>query len=147
MWPCLTLALKKQDDGRIQDWQGGLCVGMTGSSITHINLLSLVALVSPQNTSNTYHCLGQSLYAAIQKRLQPTQPLSFLSSWLVLVLPLLLNMTLFANHPTVFFALLSVPTGSLLYSPMPKSGTPLPCVNLQFRRPRRLAIKSRSLPC
>ena len=35
-------------------------------------------------------------------------------------------MTLFADHPTILFALLSVPTGLLLYSPMPKSGTPLP---------------------
>ena len=35
-------------------------------------------------------------------------------------------MTLFANHPTILFALLSVPTGLLLYSPMPKSGTLIP---------------------
>ena len=45
-----------------------------------------------------------SLYATIQTRLQPTQPLSFLSSWLPLVLHLLLSMTLFANHPTILLA-------------------------------------------
>jgi phosphatidylinositol glycan class W len=73
---------------------------------------------------NTYHDLGQasvSLYAEIQTRLQP---LGFLSSWLVLVLPLLLSMTLFANQPTVLLVLLSVFTGLLLY--LPKSWTPLP---------------------
>ena len=77
-----------------------------------------------------YHCLGQvsaTLHAAIQTRLQPTQPLNFLSSWLVLVLPLLLSMTLwFASYPTILFVLLSVPTGLLLCSLMPESGTPLP---------------------
>ena len=52
--------------------------------------------------------------------------LSFLSSWLLLVLPLLLSMTLFAYHPIVLFALISVPTGLLLYLSMSKSGTPLP---------------------
>ena len=61
-----------------------------------------------------------------QTRLQPTQPLSFLSSWLLLVLRLLPSMTLFANHPTNLFVLLSVPNGLLFYSPMLKSGTPLP---------------------
>ena len=93
----------------------------TGSSITHIKLVSLVALVRPPNI---YHYLGQAsvpLFAAIQRR-QPTQPLSFLSSWLVLVLPLLLSMTLFANHPIILLALRSVPTRLLLYSPMPKVG-------------------------
>ena len=97
----------------------------TGSSITHINLVSPVALVRPPNI---YHCLGQAsvpLFAAIQTR-QPTQPLSFLSSWVVLMLPLLLSMTLFANHSIILLALRSVPTRLLLYSPMPKSGTPLP---------------------
>ena len=61
-----------------------------------------------------------------QTRLQPTQPLSFFSSWLLLILPLLLSMTLFANHLTILFVLLLVPNGLLFYSPMPKSGTPLP---------------------
>ena len=76
-----------------------------------------------------YHCLGQasvSLYAAIQMRLQPIRPLGFLSSWLLLVLPLLLSMTLFANQPTILLALLSVFTGFLHYLLKPKSGTPLP---------------------
>ena len=52
----------------------------------------------------------------------------FFSSWLLLVLPLLPSMTLFANHRTILFVLLLVPTGLLFYSPtsMPKSGTPLP---------------------
>ena len=77
----------------------------------------------------TYHCLGQasvSLYAAIQTRFQPTRPLGFLSSWLLLVFPLLLSMTLFANQPTIFLVLLSVSAGLLLYLPKPQSGFPLP---------------------
>ena len=80
--------------------------GVSGSTSTSI-----------QYIQNTYHCLRKasvSLYAAIQTRLQPSQPFSFLSSWLILVLPLLLSMTLFANHPTILFVLLSVPTGLLL---------------------------------
>ena len=92
----------------------------TGSSITHIKLVSLVALVRPPNI---YHYLGQAsvpLFAAIQRR-QPTQPLSFLSSWLVLVLPLLLSMTLFANHPIILLALCSVPTRlHYFFHPCPK---------------------------
>ena len=77
----------------------------------------------------TYHCLGQasvSLYAAIQTRLQPTRPLGFLPSWLLLVLPLLLSMTLFANKPTILLVLLSIPSGLLLYFPKPESGTLFP---------------------
>ena len=42
------------------------------------------------------------------------------------MLPLLPSMTLFANHLTILFVLLLVPNGLLFYSPMPKSGTPLP---------------------
>jgi len=74
-------------------------------------------------------CLGQvsvSLYAAIQTRLQPTRILGFLPSWLLLVLPLLLSMTLSANQPTILLALLSVSSGLLLCLPKPESGTPLP---------------------
>ena len=81
---------------------------------------------STQYIQNTYHCLGKasvSFYAAIQTRLEP---LSFLSSWQLLVLPLLSSMTLFVNHSTILFALLSVFIGLLLYSPTTKSGTPLP---------------------
>ena len=77
----------------------------------------------------TYHCLGQasvSLYAAIQTRLQPTRPLGFLSSWLLLVLPLVLSMTLFANRPIMLTVLLSTISGSVLYMPRPENGTFFP---------------------
>ena len=138
--PCDTLL--ERNHGKMTERYKTDASEITGSSITHINLVSLVALVRPPNI---YHYLGQAsvpLFAAIQRR-QPTQPLSFLSSWLVLVLPLLLSMTLFANHPIILLALRSVPTRLLLYSPMPnlKSGT------LQSRQPRRLPIRSGSLLC
>ena len=93
-------------------------------------------------------CLGQasvSLYAAIQTRLQPTRPVYFLSSWLLLVLPLLLSMTLFANKPTILLVLLSVYTGLLLYLPKPKlegvNGLPLP-----FRQPLVSSASTSSSP-
>ena len=119
---------------------------MAGSSITHINLVSLMALVRPPNVSKVNDCLGQasvSLYAAIQTRLQPTRPIDFLSSYLLLVLPLLLSMTLFANKPTILLVLLSVFTGLLLYLPKPKGpgGVLLP-----FRQPLVSSASTSSSP-
>ncbi|KAF8800890.1 hypothetical protein BYT27DRAFT_7116401 [Phlegmacium glaucopus] len=90
--------------------------GMTGSSIMHVNLVSLITLAS----------VSLKLYATIQTRLQPTRTLGFLPSWLFLVLPLLLSMTLSANQPTILLVLLSVSTGLLLCLPKLESGTPLP---------------------
>ncbi|KAF8161341.1 GWT1-domain-containing protein [Crassisporium funariophilum] len=88
--------------------------GMRGSSITHINFISLVALAAV------------ALYAAIRTRLPPSYAIGFLSSWALLVLPMLLAMTLFANHPIYLVILLLIPTALLLRIPRTESGTPLP---------------------
>ncbi|THV06260.1 hypothetical protein K435DRAFT_25292 [Dendrothele bispora CBS 962.96] len=70
--------------------------GMTGSSIAHINLVSSVALASI------------FLYYALQTRkLISNKSLVFAS--IVLALPLLLCMTLFAMHPIALFLLFAVP--------------------------------------
>ncbi|KAF8161344.1 GWT1-domain-containing protein [Crassisporium funariophilum] len=88
--------------------------GMTGSSITHINLISLVALAAV------------ALYASIRTRLPPSYAIGFLSSWALLVLPMLLAMTLFASHPIYLVILLLIPTALLLRIPKAETGTPLP---------------------
>ena len=136
MWPCVTdPSLRKtdsesEDEWRIQDGQGGFCVGNDWLlNNAHQPGVPGSTSTSTQCIQIPYHCLGQasvSLYAAIQTRLQPTRPLGFFSSWLLLVLPLLLSMTLFANQPATLLVLLSVFTGLLLYLPKPKSGSPLP---------------------
>ncbi|TFK43019.1 GWT1-domain-containing protein [Crucibulum laeve] len=88
--------------------------GMTGSSINHVNHISLVALASV------------SLYAAIRTRLPPSRSINFVAQWTILVLPLLLSMTLFANQPMLLSVALLVPAGILLLFPRREHGTPLP---------------------
>lgn len=50
----------------------------------------------------------------------------FHTEWLLLVLPLLLSMTLFANNPGLLTLILLFPTGLLLLIPPRELGTPLP---------------------
>ena len=69
-----------------------------------------------------------SLYAAIYTRLHPTRTLGFLSSWQLLVFPLLLSMTVFASQPTNFLVLLSVSTGLVLCLPKSETGSSLPSI-------------------
>ncbi|KAE9408960.1 hypothetical protein BT96DRAFT_962565 [Gymnopus androsaceus JB14] len=88
--------------------------GMTGSSVTHINLISSVALASIF-----------LLYCA-QTRLNSFSSNSLIIAWFLLVLPLLLSMTLFANWPATLSLLISVPGGLLLLIQRKESGTPLP---------------------
>ncbi|KAF9044961.1 GPI-anchored wall transfer protein 1 [Panaeolus papilionaceus] len=88
--------------------------GTTGSTITHINLISLVALASV------------TLYATVQTRYRAQGHLDLVSSWTILVLPLLLSMTYAAFHPTYLVLLLLTPCVSLLRVPKPELGTPLP---------------------
>ncbi|KAH9944887.1 GWT1-domain-containing protein [Amylocystis lapponica] len=88
--------------------------GMTGSSIAHINMISLVALFSV------------TLYSALRTRLPASASISFPLELLILVLPLLLSITLFANSPLWLSAILMIPTGLLLLLPRRESGTPLP---------------------
>ncbi|CAA7263440.1 unnamed protein product [Cyclocybe aegerita] len=88
--------------------------GMTGSSIAHVNCVSLIALI------------GVALYAAIRTRIAPTRNIGFLASWTILVLPMLLSMTLSAIQPIYLNLVLLVLTIGLLLLPRPESGTPLP---------------------
>ncbi|KZT26017.1 GWT1-domain-containing protein, partial [Neolentinus lepideus HHB14362 ss-1] len=88
--------------------------GMTGSSVGHINLVSAAALASI------------ALHSALRSRFPSTKPANFAVEWLILVAPLLLSVTLFANSPWVLILSLLFPTGLLLLIPRRESGTPLP---------------------
>jgi phosphatidylinositol glycan class W len=67
------------------------------------------------------------LHSAIRSRFPPLSSFLFLSEWLLLVIPLLLSMTLFAERPGTLSAALLLPavTISILFPPR-QSGTPLP---------------------
>ncbi|KAF8637760.1 hypothetical protein AX16_010747 [Volvariella volvacea WC 439] len=89
--------------------------GMTGSTITHINKISFTALCSI------------ALYSAVRTRLAPTRSIPFPVSWTILVVPLLLSMTLYANSPGTLALWMLVPTGLVLLLPAQESGSsPLP---------------------
>ncbi|KAF9452132.1 hypothetical protein P691DRAFT_697911 [Macrolepiota fuliginosa MF-IS2] len=85
----------------------------TGSSIHHVNAISLVALTSV------------ALYAVLSTRF-PNQPRGFLIQWALLVLPLLLSMTLFATAPLSLSALIAIPAALLLWFPRRDVTSPLP---------------------
>ncbi|KAH8986440.1 GWT1-domain-containing protein [Lactarius hatsudake] len=78
--------------------------GMTGSTVLHINMISFHPLALP-----------------------PSKSFQFLSEWILLVAPLLLSMTLFADCPGTLSAALLLPS-ALVYFLFPphESGTPLP---------------------
>lgn len=105
---------------------------MTGSSIGHINLISLVALVhlflfEVVRFFNLFFCQASvSLYAALRTRTPLTRRTTFFASWIVLVLPLLLSMTVFAERPIILILLLLTPTALLMLLPYQERGTPLP---------------------
>ncbi|KAI9438149.1 GWT1-domain-containing protein [Lactarius indigo] len=89
--------------------------GMTGSTVLHINMISFVALSSI------------ALHSSIRSRFPPPKSFQFLSEWILLVVPLLLSMTLFANRPGILSIALLLPS-ALVYFLFPphESGTPLP---------------------
>ncbi|KAJ4491171.1 GWT1-domain-containing protein [Lentinula edodes] len=88
--------------------------GMTGSTVSHINLLSSVALAS------------MFLLYCAQTRIRLSSLTSLPLSWLLLVFPLLLSMTIFVNWPAALLLLISAPGGLLLLIQRKESGTPLP---------------------
>ncbi|KAF8187713.1 GPI-anchored wall transfer protein 1 [Pholiota molesta] len=105
--------------------------GMSGSSITHINLLCLVALISV------------SLYAAIRTRVAPTRSISFFTSWALLVLPMLLAMTIAAEKPMYLIVGLCLPLAAVLRLPRSEAGTPLPSnVPASPSTPRHAAVST-----
>ncbi|KAF7762098.1 hypothetical protein Agabi119p4_8691 [Agaricus bisporus var. burnettii] len=87
--------------------------GTTGSSLAHVNQLSLAALVSV------------ALCAALTTRF-PSRGRGLVSQWTLLVLPLLLSMTLFATAPLSLSLLLAAPTALLLSLPRRLLSSPLP---------------------
>ncbi|KAH9015069.1 GWT1-domain-containing protein [Lactarius hengduanensis] len=89
--------------------------GMTGSTVLHINMISFVALSSI------------ALHSSIRSRFPPPKSFQFLSEWILLVAPLLLSMTLFADRPGTLSTALLLPS-ALVYFLFPphESGTPLP---------------------
>ncbi|KAL4071738.1 GWT1-domain-containing protein [Scleroderma yunnanense] len=88
--------------------------GTTGSTVLHVNTICLVALSSI------------ALYSALRSRLAVFQTMPFFIEWLVLAMPLLLSITIYAEAPGVLSILLLVPTAILLLLPPIESGTPLP---------------------
>ncbi|KAG0697135.1 GWT1-domain-containing protein [Suillus ampliporus] len=88
--------------------------GMTGSTVFHINMISGVALSSI------------ALHSALRSRVQAFGSAYLLAEFGILVIPLLLSMTLFAEAPGALSLLLLVPTLVLLLLPPLERGTPLP---------------------
>ena len=67
-----------------------------------------------------------ALHSALQSRLPPSKSTHFRTEWPILILPLLLSMTLFANSPGLLILILLFPTSLLLLVPPRESGTSLP---------------------
>lgn len=88
--------------------------GMTGSTIFHVNMISSVALSSI------------ALHSALRSRVQAFGSAYFLADFVILAMPLLLSMTLFAEAPGALSLLLLVPMLVLLLLPPLERGTPLP---------------------
>ncbi|KAI0324103.1 hypothetical protein GY45DRAFT_1439298 [Cubamyces sp. BRFM 1775] len=88
--------------------------GMTGSSVGHINMVSLSALISI------------ALYSALKTRLPTSKHLHFLGEVLLLIAPLLASVTVFANAPGKLCLILLVPTLLLLLLPRREAGPYLP---------------------
>ena len=68
-----------------------------------------------------------ALHSSIRSRFPPLKSFQFFSEWILLVVPLLLSMTLFADRPIILSTALLMPT-ALIYFLFPphESGTPLP---------------------
>ncbi|KAJ7777529.1 GWT1-domain-containing protein [Mycena maculata] len=90
---------------------------MTGSTVFHINAISSVALASI------------AFYSTLQTRVYGARAIPFFVAWIVLTLPLLFSMTLFANKPLILSFLLLVPTAFIF-----------------LRNPRLDAVMPLSLP-
>ncbi|KAG2130144.1 GWT1-domain-containing protein [Suillus bovinus] len=87
---------------------------MTGSTVFHVNMISGVALSSI------------ALHSALRSRVQAFGSPYFLAEFVILAMPLLLSMTLFAEAPGALSFLLLVPMLVLLLLPPLERGTPLP---------------------
>ncbi|KAF8584602.1 GWT1-domain-containing protein [Ramaria rubella] len=95
----------------------------TGSTVTHVNLISSVALSSI------------ALHSAIRSRLPQNKGFNLITEYMLLVMPLLLSMTVFANKPLVLDAILVLPTLLLLLVPPRALPSPLPSSRPSSRPP------------
>jgi len=103
--------------------------GMTGSSVFHVNTVLAVGLVSPLRRVGGFvaqaHKASMALHSTLRTRLSVFRIMPFILEWLVLVLPLSLALTVYADAPGALSALLLAPTCVLLLLPPIESGTPL----------------------
>ncbi|KAK0203575.1 GWT1-domain-containing protein [Desarmillaria ectypa] len=102
------------DAGDYKDLKEKFVSGATGSTVTHVNLISSAALAS------------LFLYHTLLSRTSSPNLIKFPISWVILVLPLLLSMTLFANIPALLSILMLIPALGLSSLSHRESGTPLP---------------------
>ncbi|KAH0591190.1 hypothetical protein H2248_001282 [Termitomyces sp. 'cryptogamus'] len=90
---------------------------LTGSTVIHINFVSSVAL---------YSIL---LYSSIVSRVPPSWSKKFLGQWIILVFPLLLSMTVYANIPAFLLFVLLIPASIAPFFPRQYVSSPLPSQN------------------
>ncbi|KIP02797.1 hypothetical protein PHLGIDRAFT_111619 [Phlebiopsis gigantea 11061_1 CR5-6] len=91
--------------------------GQTGSSMGHVNMISLVSLMSI------------ALHSALRTRLPSQKNLNFAIDFVLLAVPMLLSVTTFAMSPGYLLVLLMLPTLVLLLLPAREAGTPLPSMH------------------
>ncbi|KAF8496917.1 GWT1-domain-containing protein [Gautieria morchelliformis] len=94
----------------------------SGSTVTHINLVSSVALSSV------------ALHSALRSRLPQNNGSNLITEFILLIIPLLLSMTVFANKPLWLDAILISPTLLLLLVPA-RSQQSLPSSHQSPRSP------------
>ncbi|KAL0946007.1 hypothetical protein HGRIS_012283 [Hohenbuehelia grisea] len=95
----------------------------TGTTLTHVNAVSAVALSSV------------ALYSALQTRLPSSKPIQFPIAFLILVIPFLLSATVLANSPIILSVVLLVPTGFLILAPSRDASAALPASAEPSSRP------------
>jgi phosphatidylinositol glycan class W len=101
---------------------------MTGSSVGHLNLLSLAALV--RSAFSVFRPITDSRYSCQSRSMRYSPPgfsqSGVLTSWTVLVLPILLSMTLFANLPLYLDGILLLANLLMFQFPRKASSIPFP---------------------
>lgn len=88
--------------------------GTTGSTVLHINAICSVALSSI------------ALHSALTSRVAVFRSTPFFVEWILLSVPLLLSMTVYAEAPGALSVLMLVATAVLLLLPPIEDGAPLP---------------------
>ncbi|KAJ8083308.1 Glucosaminyl phosphatidylinositol (GlcN-PI) nositol acylation protein [Marasmius tenuissimus] len=109
--------------------------GLAGSSVVYINIVSSTALSSI------------ALYYALRTRFPSSPTRGFTTSWLLLIFPLLLSMTVFANQPGILFLSFAAPAAALVYlKPRKERGVPLPSTLTSPISPREPSTPEFSSP-